>query len=66
METNHYKIISNSIRGERAADEQVLASVAILAGRLEDLKRLDSAFEDIEFSPHVKRLKRRAPALAAR
>lgn len=63
-ETNHFQVVKDSISGERGVDEQTLASLTILAERLERLKKLDDAFSDIAFSPAVKKLAKQGNTLA--
>ena len=55
--STHCQIVSGSLAGKRAVDEQTFASLAILAERLERLKKLDRVFSDVAFSPAVKKLK---------
>lgn len=64
MESNHCRIVMDSITGERAADEQTFASLTILAERLEQLKKLDKIFGSVTFSPAVKKLARQKSTLA--
>jgi len=64
MDSNHCRIVEKSLTGERAVDEQTLASLEILTERLERLKKLDGLFSGIEFSSAVKRLKTRKNAVA--
>ncbi len=54
---NHYRIVRESVAGDRPVDEQTCASVAILAERLERLKQSSSLFAGVTFSRHVKGLK---------
>jgi hypothetical protein len=54
---NHCQIVSESLAGKRAVDEQTLASLAVLGERLEELKEVRGAFSKVEFSPDVRRLK---------
>ena len=63
MDSSHYRTVEKTLSGERAVDEQTFASLAILAERLERLKKTDSIFSDIEFSPDVKKLSRRKSAV---
>jgi hypothetical protein len=56
---NHCQIVESCLSGERAVDEQVLASLEILTERLERLQKLGSIFSGIEFSSAVKKLKAR-------
>ena len=64
METDHCRIVEQSLSGRRGLDEQTFASLAILGERLERLKKLSGVFEEIGFSPAVKKLKRQKSALA--
>jgi hypothetical protein len=64
MDLNHYRIVEQGLTGERAVDEQTLASLEILTERLERLKKLDKVFSGIEFSSAVRRLKARRDAVA--
>ena len=58
-DSNHCRIVAESLAGERQVDEQTFASLAILAEKLEQLKQLDQAFAGVEFSSDVKRLQSR-------
>jgi hypothetical protein len=60
---NHVRTVSECLAGERPVDEQTCASVAVLAERLERLKRSSSLFAEIGLSPHVKKLQRQVEAL---
>jgi hypothetical protein len=60
---NHYRIVRESLTGDRPVDEQTCASVAILAERLERLQQSSSLFAGIKFSPDVKKLRRQAESL---
>ncbi len=64
MESNYHRIVMDSVTGERAVDEQTFASLTILAERLERLKKLNDAFDNVTFSPAVKKLARQKNALA--
>ena len=64
MDSNHYHIISQSLMGDRSADEETFASLEILSERLERVKKLDKSFGKIEFSPAVKKLKRQKNTVA--
>ena len=55
-ESNHYRIVADSIVGERQADEQTFASLAVLSERLERLKEQYDVFSGIKFSSAVKNL----------
>ncbi|MFA5238207.1 MAG: hypothetical protein WC476_00685 [Phycisphaerae bacterium] len=64
MDLNHCRIVEKGLTGERAVDEQTLASLEILSERLDRLKKLDSMFSGIEFSSAVRNLKARRNAVA--
>jgi hypothetical protein len=64
MDLNHCQIVEQGLTGERAVDEQTLASLEILAERLERLKKLDSVFSGVEFSSAVRKLKARGNVVA--
>ena len=55
-ERNHFKVVNESLSGQRAVDEDTFSSVAILAERLERLKKTSSIFADITFSPQAEEL----------
>jgi hypothetical protein len=60
----HCQIVGESLMGERPADEQTCASMAILADRLERLKRSSDLFAGVAFSPYAQRMRRHAEAMA--
>ena len=66
METdsNHCRIIAESLAGRREVDEQTFAALAILDEKLERLKKLDSAFYEVAFSADVEQLRRRKNTVA--
>ena len=64
METGHCRIVGKSLAGERIVDEQTFVSLAVLADRLDALKKLNKSFAGIEFSPHVEKLNRRSSVVA--
>jgi hypothetical protein len=61
METdsNHCRIVAESLAGNRPVDEQTFAALAILDERLERLQKLDSAFYTVAFSADVEKLRKR-------
>ena len=61
--SNHCQIVSESLAGKRAVDEQTFASLAVLTDRLERIRKLGKAFSKVEFSPDVERLKSRESPL---
>ena len=56
IDSNHYRVVSGSLAGEREVDEQTFASLAVLSERLEDLKGRNEAFAGVEFSEAVEEL----------
>jgi hypothetical protein len=48
--------VQEHLGGECPADEQTLSAVAVLAERLERLKKQSSLFAKITFSPNLQRL----------
>jgi hypothetical protein len=56
-DSNHCRIVAESLAGERETDEQTFASLAILEEKLERLKEHDEAFSGVEFSSDVKKLR---------
>ena len=53
---DHFKIVENSLSGAEPVDENVFSSVAVLAERLERLKRSSNHFDNVAFSPQVEDL----------
>jgi len=64
VNSNYCQIVRDSLAGERAIDGQTFASLAILAERLERLKKLGRNFSDVAFSSAVKKLTRQKDILA--
>ena len=56
--SNHCQIVEESLTGERTVDERTFASLAILAERLERLKKLNRIFSNVTFSSAVKKLEK--------
>ena len=56
MDSNHCRIVSDSLSGARDVDEQTFACLEVLFERLERVKKLDDAFAGISFSPEVEQL----------
>ena len=63
-DSNHCRIVAESLAGEKGVDEQTLASLAILDDRLERLKKLDEAFSGVAFSRAVEQLRSQSSTLA--
>ncbi len=55
-ERNHFKVVNESLSGQRAVDEDTFSSIAVLAERLERLKRTSSIFANITLSPQAEEL----------
>ena len=53
---NHFEIISKGLSQGRYADEDTFSSIAVLADRLERLKKSSSLFADVTFSPQIEEL----------
>ena len=64
MELDHWQVVSKGLSADRPVDERTLASLAILAERLERLKRSYPVMAAVDFSPHVKELSSRAISVA--
>ena len=56
MDYEHFRIVNESLSGDRAADEQTFASRTVLSERLERLKALGEGFTDVAFSSAVSEL----------
>jgi len=63
-DSNHCQIVKESIAGNRAVDEKTFASLAVLSERLGRLKKKDSLFEAVTFSPDVRKLTRQTKPIA--
>ena len=61
---NHCQIVSESLAGSRAVDEQALAALAVLTDRLARLKETNPTFASVTLSPQAESLAARAAALA--
>ena len=60
----HCRIVRESLVGDRPVDEQTGVSMAILADRLERLKKSSDLFAGVAFSPYVQKMRRHAEAMA--
>jgi len=56
-DSNHCRIVAESLAGEREVNEQTFASLATLSEKLERLKELDEAFSGVAFSSAVEKLR---------
>ena len=50
---NEIEVLRQGLAGQRSVDEEFMASAAVLADRLEMLKRTSPLFEAVSFSPEV-------------
>ena len=50
---NEIEVLRQGLDGQRSVDEEFMASAAVLADRLEMLKRTSPLFEAVSFSPEV-------------
>jgi hypothetical protein len=55
-ECNHFEVITKSLTGDRPTDEETFSSTAVLAQRLERLKKSNPLFEKVGFSEQVEEL----------
>ena len=54
-----FKIVTESLAGGRSVDEETFSSVAVLAERLDRLKKNSSVFSNVSFSPELEELAER-------
>lgn len=62
-DSNHCRIVAESLAGKRAVDEKTFASLAVLDERLERLKNFGEIFSGVEFSPDAAKLLKRKNAV---
>jgi len=53
---NHFKVITDSLAGDRPTDEETFSSIAVLAERLERIKKTNALFDGVGFSEQVEEL----------
>jgi len=63
-DSNHCRIVAESLAGKREVNEQTFTSLAILDERLERLRSLGEAFSGVEFSPDAAKLLSQKNAVA--
>jgi len=61
-DSNHCRIVTESLAGNRKVDEQTFGSLTILEERLGRLKKINGMFSDVTFSPDAAKLLRRKNA----
>jgi hypothetical protein len=59
IDCNHFEIVTESLTGGRSVDEETFSSVAVLAERLDRLKKTSSVFSNVSFSPELEELAER-------
>lgn len=64
MESNYFEVLKGSLTGEREIDQQTHVSMAVLADRLERVKKLGKAFSGICFSENVEQLSGKSSLLS--
>ena len=64
MDSNHCRVVSESISGKRKVDDRTFASMDVLSERLERIKKLGGAFAGISFSPEIQKLQTRVMAVS--
>jgi len=64
VDMNHCQIVAMSLSGEREVDEETFASLAILAERLERVKKVGNQFSGVTFSSAVEKLARERRRIA--
>ncbi|HIJ67128.1 MAG TPA: hypothetical protein HPP87_02260 [Planctomycetes bacterium] len=55
-EYNHFKLITDSLTGKRSTDEDTFSSIAVLAERLDRLRKTNALFNEVAFSEQVEDL----------
>ena len=61
---DHFEVVTNSLNGTRAIDEQTFASLEVLNDRLERVKKLGGKFASVAFSPDAESLMKQSSRLA--
>ncbi len=64
MDSNHCRIVTESLAGKRKVDDQTFSSLAILSERLDRVKKLDYVFAGVSFSPEAQKLQKKIKAVA--
>jgi hypothetical protein len=64
MDSNHCRIITESLTGKRKVDERTFKALDELYERLERVQKLGDSFAGISFSPDVMKLQSRAVAVS--
>ena len=64
MDSDHCRIVSESLRGQRDIDDHTFAALEVLYERLERVKKINNAFSGISFSPEAMKLQKSRRAVA--
>ncbi len=56
-DSNHCRIVAESLSGKREVNDKTLASLSVLDDRLERLRKLGGAFSGVVFSRAVEQLR---------
>jgi hypothetical protein len=56
-DSNHCRVVAESLAGKREVNDKTLASLAVLDDRLERLRKLGGAFSGVVFSRAVEQLR---------
>jgi hypothetical protein len=63
-DSNHCRIVAESLAGKRDVDEKTFSSLTVLDERLEQLRNQGETFSGIEFSPDAAKLLKQKNAIA--
>jgi hypothetical protein len=63
-DSNHCRIVAESLAGKREVNEQTFSSLAILDERLEHLRKIDESYSGVTFSPDAAKLLSQKNAVA--
>ncbi len=55
-DSNHCRIVAESLTGTREVDERTFDSLAALGQKLEQIRQLGGIFSRVEFSPDAEKL----------
>lgn len=64
MDSDHCRIVTESLAGNRKVDEHTFASLTVLSERLERVKQFSDVFAGISFSPEACKLQKKINAVA--
>ena len=63
-DSNHFNVVNDSLNGRQPVDEHTYNSLAVLAERLERLKKSNELFNFVRFSDDVEKLKKNSVPVA--